>query len=113
MEKRFIIVECEELGDQWECDADRILDNKLYTLEEVQEKRGATIWYDCTDGEKFNTKEEAKACYEQFAQDFEEPVENFEDIFCEVPETLFECYEIDSVRGELIRRDDLSTYHND
>ena len=36
MEKRFIVIECHELGDQYECDANREIQSELYTAKEIQ-----------------------------------------------------------------------------
>ena len=45
MEKRFIVINCEELDDQFECDAYRTIMPQLYTKEEVKEL-GCISWYD-------------------------------------------------------------------
>ena len=36
MEKRFIVIKCTELGDQWECDANREIQPVLYTEKEIK-----------------------------------------------------------------------------
>ena len=36
MEKRFIVIVCSELGDQYECDANREIQPELYTAKEIQ-----------------------------------------------------------------------------
>ena len=36
MEKRFIVIKCKTLEDQYECDADREIQPALYTEEEVK-----------------------------------------------------------------------------
>ena len=109
MEKRFIIIDCIELGDQWECDADRKIRPELYNKEEVYELCSSRVWN--WDGDHYNTEKEARKAYAKYVKDMRkigEEADSFEECFSLIPAAYFECYEI--VGDKIIAREDLSTY---
>lgn len=116
MEKRFIIIMCEELKDQRGCDANRTVELELFTEEEVKEKRKNGVWFNYETGKSFLSRKEALKNYAEYMY-FEilsaEDIENF-DLICDfVPSTVpssFECYEIKD--NYLKYRGDLSTYNS-
>ena len=122
MEKRFIIIDVHELGDQFECDADRVIDNQLYTLAEVKAITEKEVWQEHYGGDRFNTKEELikdmKAVYKEGREcGWIDDYDNFEDwledaIACNditrEPVRIIEVYEIKG--DKLVKRDDLSNY---
>ena len=114
-EKKFIIVKCEELNDQYECDANREIDTNFYSQEQIEmmlESKGYTI--NCDYENIYNSKEEARQAFldslekedfEFFGEDLESEIE---DSLYECDLTRFECYEI--TKNGLKFRQDLSNY---
>lgn len=71
MEKRFIIINCNALGDQYECDADRQILPRLFTLEEVQAYTSKRKYSVDEFGGWFDTKQEALDAFNKaFREDF-------------------------------------------
>lgn len=120
MEKRFIVIKCESLGDQWECDADRKIQHMLYTEEEVKALFHEKKYYNAIMDEEFATFEELKADaldlydgnLESFLYDNDyETEEEAWSVYCqEVYSSSVEVYEIKG--NALIFRKDLSTYES-
>lgn len=120
MEKRFIIIRCEVLSDQFECDADRTIIPKLFTLDEVKKYTAEKFYYiEDFDGE-FSTKQEAiNAFTEMFKEDRKwwraQGIKKVKDALesCGGVRTrilyLAEVYEIMD-DGTLKEREDLTTY---
>ena len=118
MEKRFVVIKCETLGDQWECDADRKIQPMLYTEEEVKTLFHEKSYYNALTGEEFATAEECKAdaldLYDGNLESFlcDNEYETEEEAWAEQCQEIYsssiEVYEIKD--SNLIFREDLSTY---
>lgn len=118
MLKRFIVIKCETLGDQWECDADRQIQPILYTEDEVKTLFHEKKYINAITGEEFETAKECKADalseyggdLESFLYDnnYDTEEEAWSEQCQEVYDNAIEVYEIDGVN--LIFRKDLSTY---
>ena len=118
MEKRFIVIKCETLGDQWECDADRKIQPSLYTEEEVKTLFHEKRYCNTLTGEEFETAEECKAdamyIYDGNLESFlcDNEYETEEEAWAEQCQEIYsssiEVYEIKGI--DLIFREDLSTY---
>lgn len=118
MEKRFIVIECKTLGDQWECDADRKIQPVLCTEEEVKSLFREKSYYNPILGEEFATAEICKMCtlldydgnLEVFLEDcgYETEEEAWAECCQEIYSSSIEVYEIKD--NALIFREDLSTY---
>ena len=120
MEKRFIVIHCETLGDQFECDADRTIIPKLFTLDEVKNYALREVYRVGEESAWCDTKEEA---LEAFRMEYEEEREEWKEVdvntfeeavdFCGGISTRFseaiETYEIMD-DGTLEKRVDLTTY---
>ena len=122
MEKRFIVIKCEELNDQFECDADRTILPRLFTLEEVKNYSLKKVYRVGVYPAWYNTKEEAleifRKEYEEEREEwkevdvntFEEALDYYNGISTKFSETV-EVYEIMD-DGTLKKREDLTTYEN-
>ena len=119
MEKRFIVIKCKILEDQYECDADREIQPALYTEEEVKALFHKKTYFNAY-GDEFATAEECKthalSLYdgdlESFLYDNEYATE--EEAWAEQCQEVYideiEVYEINGIN--LIFREDLSTYES-
>ena len=120
MKKRFIVIKCEALSDQYECDADRMILPRLFTLDEVKNYKRVyrvgveSVWY--------NTEEEA---LEAFRKEYEEEREEWEEVNVNTFEEALDFYDGISTKfseevevyeimddGTLKKREDLTTYEN-
>lgn len=118
MEKRFIVIKCESLGDQWECDADRKIQPTLYTEEEVKTLFREKKYYNALTGEEYESAEECKAdalyMYDGILESFlcDNEYETEEEAWAEQCQEIYvssiEVYEIKDTN--LVFREDLSTY---
>lgn len=120
MEKRFIVINCETLGDQWECDADRKIQPMLYTEEEVKTLFHKKSYWNPMFGERYETAEELKA---DALADYDGDLESFlcdNEYETEAEAWAEQCQEdytssieVYEVKGDaLIFREDLSTYES-
>lgn len=123
-EKKFIVVNCKRLDDQWECDANRTIEKQLYTLKEVKDLISKVVYWDALGGERYATEEDfCKAQKEYYKDGIEtgdiEDYDSFEEWYNDefacnefmiIPAVSIEVYEIKNNR--LVFRKDLSTYEN-
>lgn len=119
MEKRFIVIHCETLRDQFECDADRTILPRLFTLDEVKNYALRKVYRVGEESVWCDTKEEA---LEAFRREYEEEREEWKEVdvntfeealdFCGMSTRFSEAVEVYEIMddGTLKARTDLTTY---
>lgn len=114
-EKKFIVVVCEELDDQYECDAYRTIYTNFYGQKQIQMLLESKVYRIPYDYESYGSKEDAKQAlldsldeedFKLFGKNLESKIENY---ICEYDLIKFECYEI--TENGLKFRQDLSNYN--
>ena len=115
--RKFIVIECAPLGDQYECDADRAIKNKIFTEEEIKSLTvpvGYTSGFACGDLDFLDCKTltQAKAWFNKNYSKickYAHKKRTFEDFIYPVYKESIEVYEILD-NGNIIPCKEYTTY---